>query len=105
MSERYGLEIFPKAEQDMEDIFSYISHEQYVKEAARNLIEKFNNSLERVRIFPSSCPLARNESILDKSLRKLIVENYIIFYRIHESKKAIQVIRVLYGMQNYNDIL
>ena len=105
MSEKYKLEIFPKAERDLEDIFEYIATELYSKEAARNLIEKFWDNLERIRIFPLSCPLTCNEAIFDKSLRKLVVSNYIIFYRVHEKVKAIQVIRILYGMQNYFDIL
>jgi len=38
-------------------------------------------------------------------LRKLLVNNYIIFYKINEENQSVEVIRVLYGMMNFKDIL
>ncbi len=53
----------------------------------------------------SKCPLVNSSLIKDKTLRKLIVKNYIIFYRPLNSNKEIQVVRVLYGMMDYENIL
>ena len=53
--------------------------------------------------FPESCPYINNEYVKDKSLRKLIVNNYIAFYRVRDNE--IQVVRVLYGMRNYEVLL
>ena len=47
--------------------------------------------------------LTDNEYVRDKTLRKLVVNNYIVFYRATDSE--IQVIRVIYGMRNFTDIL
>ena len=47
--------------------------------------------------------LTDNEYVRDKTLRKLVVNNYIAFYRATDSE--IQVIRVIYGMRNFADIL
>ncbi|MDR2005789.1 MAG: type II toxin-antitoxin system RelE/ParE family toxin [Acidaminococcales bacterium] len=35
----------------------------------------------------------------------LIVDNYIVFYLPDEKKKTVIIMRVLYGAQNYKDIL
>ncbi len=51
------------------------------------------------------CPLIHSALIKDKTLRKLVVKNYIIFYRPVEKRKEIQVVRVLYGMMDYEKIL
>ncbi len=105
MKNKFALFIYPKAEKDMEIIFDYISKELSAPDAVINLINKFYISLENVRNFPSSCPITSNSALKDKNIRKLCVDNYIIFYKINEIKKQIEVVRVLYGMSNWVGIL
>lgn len=100
---QYQLKIFPLAQLDMEQIFDYISVELCNPTAAIRLINDFEKAFKNVCAFPESCPYINNEYVKDKSLRKLIVNNYIAFYRIKDND--IQVIRVLYGMRNYEALL
>lgn len=100
---KYELKIFPLAQQDMEQIFDYIAVELCNPTAAIGQINDFEKALENVCVFPESYPYINNEYVKDKSLRKLTVNNYIVFYRIKENE--IQVIRVLYGMRNYESLL
>ena len=105
MENKYNLVVYPKAELDMDDIFNYIYSVLHNTSAAIKQIEDFESALNKVCSFPESCPLVENEYIANKSLRKLIVNNYIVFYIADKLKKEIQVVRVLYGMMNYADIL
>ena len=102
-SNKYQLKIFPLAQRDMEQIFHYIAVKLCNPSAALGQINDFEKALESVCTFPESCPYINNEYVKDKSLRKLIVNNYIVFYRI--KNKEIQVVRVLYGMRNYETLL
>ena len=88
---------------DMEQIFNYIAVELCNPKAAIGQINDFEKAFENVCTFPESCPYINKEYGKDKSLRKLIVNNYIAFYRIKDNE--IQVIRVLYGMRNYEPFL
>ena len=88
---------------DMEQIFDYIAVELCNPTAAIGQINDFEKAFENVCTFPESCPYINNEYVKDKSLRKLIVNNYIAFYRIKDNE--IQVVRVLYGMRNYEPFL
>ena len=103
MANRYRLNIFPLAQKDLESIFSYIAEKLHNVSAAIKLIDAFENAFDNVCAYPESCPLVKNEYVKDKTLRKLIVNNYIAFFSVKEEK--IQVVRVLYGMRNYQDIL
>lgn len=103
MANKYDLQIFPLAQLDMEQIFKYISVELCNPTAAINQINDFEKAFNDICTFPECCPRINNEYIKDKSLRKLIVNNYIAFYRISENQ--IQVVRVLYGMRNYEALL
>lgn len=97
------LKIFPLAKLDMEQIFDYIAVKLCNPTAAIEQINDFEKAFENVCFFPESCPHINNEYVKDKSLRKLVVNNYIAFYRIKNNE--IQIIRVLYGMRNYETLL
>ena len=101
----YILNVYPRAQADMEDIFRYIAEELCNPDAATGLINDMEQSLNRVCENPFACPLVRSKLIRDKTLRKLIVKNYIVFYRPVEPKQEIQVVRVLYGMMDYEKYL
>lgn len=103
MKNNYQLKIFPLAKLDMEQIFEYIAVELCSPTAAIGQINDFEKAFESVCAFPESCPYIKNEYVRDKSLRKLVINNYIAFYRIRDNE--IQVVRVLYGMRNYVDLL
>ena len=96
---KYQLKIFPLARLDMELIFDYIAVELSNPTAAIGQINDFEKAFDNVCEFPESCPYINNEYVKDKSLRKLVVNNYIAFYRVRDNE--IQVVRVLYGMSNY----
>ena len=103
MGNKLKLLIYPAAQEDMEQIFSYISEKLCNPTAAIKQIEDFENALDNVCLFPQSCPLTENEYVKDRTLRKLVVNNYIVFYRV--KNEEIQVIRVIYGMRDHVKIL
>lgn len=105
MQSEYALNIYPQAVKDMEGIFEYIAVTLCNPTAAAKQIRDFERALNLVRTQPESFPYIRNEYVKDKALRKLIVNNYIVFYRAVPDREEIQVVRVLYGMMDYEKLL
>ena len=103
MKNKYDLNIYPLAKQDMEQIFDYIAVELCNPTASLKLANDFERALQQVCSFPESCPFVNNQYVKDNTLRKLIVNNYIIFYRVYNTE--IQVVRVIYGMRNFESLL
>lgn len=103
MENKYKLNIYPKAQLDIEGIVNYIANVLLNPIAATDFINDLKSGFETVCIFPECCPLINNDMVKDKTLRKLLVKNYIAFYRVRSNE--IQVVRVLYGMSNYQSIL
>ena len=103
MENKYKLIIFPSAQNDMERIFKYISKNLHNPSAANKQTNDFEQALDNVCIFPNSFPYVNNEYVKDKSIHKLIVNNYIVFYR--RENKEVQVVRVLFSMRDYNKII
>ncbi|MDW7674717.1 MAG: type II toxin-antitoxin system RelE/ParE family toxin [Bacillota bacterium] len=86
-------------------MYSYISQELFAVSTANNLLERLERSIMSLRDFPFSCNLVADELLKKKGYRKLIVDNYIIFYIVDEFDKRVVIMRVLYGRQKYQDIL
>lgn len=93
--------LFPKAQEDLENIFSYIALVLVNPEAASNLIEKFESKFNELLLFPLSYPLIKNKLIFRIDLRKCIVDNYIIVYFYNTKDKLIEVVRVMSTRADY----
>lgn len=105
MEGKYALHVFPLAQADFESIFRYISEELCNPGAAAKLIDDMQVSLDLVCENPCRCPLVNNRLVKDPTIRKLIVRNYLVFYRVSDDRREIQVIRVLYHMMKYDHLL
>lgn len=103
MEDNYSFVISKRARTDLENIYEYISEVLLNPKAADDLIDNFFESFRNLCAFPYSYESINNEYVKDPSLRKLYANNYIAFYRV--KGKQIQIVRVLYGMSNYQNLL
>ena len=97
----YRYEFTPLAEQDLNDIFDYISLDS--PQAAEKLVEQIQNTVEAVCDYPFSRPLLTDRILRDKGYRIIGVKNFHLFYTINNQVITIQ--RVLYGRRNYEALL
>ena len=95
----------PKAADDLDNIYRYISEELFAESSATNILKRIEKGIMALREFPFSCNYVSNEYLKNKGYRKLIVDNYIVFYLIEEEKDQVIIMRVLYGKQNYENLL
>lgn len=101
----YTLEYLPSALDDMVDIARYIGVELKAPDAAERLALKLIAAVENACEFPYAAPLYVPIRTLQYEYRKLIVQNYLVFYRIDEAQKRITVARVVYGGRNHSLLL
>lgn len=101
----YSVKITPKASEDLDGIYRYIANELVNEDAAENLMVKIENGVMRLSEFPLSCNLVADEILRDKGYRRLIIGNYVVFYLVDKARQRVVIMRVLYGRQEYQDIL
>lgn len=105
MDKKYNIIIEKYAQKDLESIYNYICNNLVNKEAAIKLLNKINEKFDSIALFPKSAPLIINNYVKNKNIRKLLIDNYIAFYEVDDIKNEIRIIRIMYGMQNYIDVL
>lgn len=101
----YHLKFTLIAEKDLDEIYSYISNELFAEIAALDLMDKIENAIKRLIRFPLSCSLVSDKLLKNKGYRKLIVDNYIVFYLLNKAEKQVIIMRILYGVSKYQDVL
>lgn len=102
---RYIIRLTPIAEQDIQEISDYIAFELKNELAAIDFLEKLEYQILRLEESPLSCELVNDKLLRLKKYRKLLVNNYIVFYVVDEKKLEVDIVRVLYALRSYMDLL
>lgn len=105
MAFEYSYRFTEKAMQDLDEILHYISVDLDNPMAAKSLGKKIFERIDSARCFPESGALVDNEYLADKTVRKMIADNYVIYYKAHHDEKMISVVRIVYGKRNLDEIL
>ena len=100
MESKYSYRFTKKAEQDLDEILNYISVDLVNPAAAQNLGRKIFEKIDMIRMFSDSGAPVDNEFLADKTVRKLSVDNYVIYYKTYYEEKVISIIRIVYGKRN-----
>ena len=93
------------AKADLNKIISYIALELHNLPAANTF---YNNVIEALNIlvsFPESGSEVENEFLFGDNIRKMSIQNYIMYYFYNKDKKEIIILRIVYGKMNLDEIL
>ena len=101
----YKLEYLPVARKDMLEIVRYISRELQNPGAADHLAVELVDAAESVLSFPYAPPAYQPIRPLKHKYRKILVQNYLMFYWVDEEKKLVTVARVVYAKRDYGRLL
>ena len=89
----------------MDEIVSYIAVQLGNPQAAGGFLDQLQDVINEARSFPESGALVINEFLPCKAIRRKIVGKYITYYLSNEKEQMIDVLRILYGRRNLDEIL
>lgn len=84
--EQYKVEITKEALQDMEDMYNYIALELLSPENAMGQYNRIADEILTLDTFPQRYRIMDSESEKQMELRRMIVDNYSVFYTIRADK-------------------
>ena len=100
---KYNIEYSKESKQDLIGIKQYIKYNLQEPEIAKKLISKIRKEINSLKNNPGACAIIDDDIIKKLEIRKLIVDNYIVFYRIKDNN--IQIVRVMYVRRNWINLL
>ena len=98
----YKINYYESADNDINSILTYISHNLKNPSAAINLKNKIIKSEKILSLFPHTNKCYENK---EYKYFKYKVKNYLLFYTIDEENKTVNIVRVLYRKRNFEIIL
>ena len=98
-----NVEYSKESKQDLMGIKQYIKNNLQEPEIAQKLIFKIRKEINALKNNPEIYAIINDDIIKRLEIRKLIVDNYIVFYRIKSNN--IQIVRVMYGKRNWINLL
>lgn len=78
-------------------IINYLKDELLESFIAKNYAELINSKIQALAYFPQRNVVINDYIEKELEYRKLIIKNYIVFYKINEREKIVEVHRILYG--------
>ena len=106
--DKYSLRYLPIFYEDFSEIIDYISVKLNNPQAALNLIDSVETAITERLPFAESYGIYESSQERKYPYYKINVKNFIIFYVViddEESNKIMEIRRILYNKQNWEDII
>ena len=100
---QYRVLVTDEALNDMESIYEYIAEELLAPNTAMGQYNRIADAIETLDQMPERIKLMESEPEKTRGLRKLIVDNYAVFFIIEDD--TVIVTNVLYGASDIENRL
>ena len=102
---KYIVEVSETAEQDLENIISYLKYDLAGDIIADKYKMLFKQKLKDLENVAGSMTILDESLTGHKNIRKINVRNYIIFYVIDEEKNKVIVVRIGHAFMDWEKYL
>ena len=100
---KYETEYSKEAKQDLIEIKRYIKDTLKQPETAQNLVSRIRRKIDMLEDNPKIYAIIDLDITKKLEIRKLVIDNYIVFYRVEGDK--IQIVRIMYGRRNWINLI
>ncbi len=101
----YHYELTERAVKDLDEIAGYLRDDLDNAPAAMSFLWDVGKCMQSLCSFPSSGSRILAEYLPDKNVRRKIVGNYILYYRVLKEQELVRVLRVVHGSRNQDVVL
>ena len=97
------IKYLPAFQKDLNAIIEYITFNLEAPQAALNLLNELEKSINDLKIFPLAHRLYRPLKPIPTEYRVISVKNYLVFYVV--IKNTIEIHRIIYKKRNLSQLI
>lgn len=101
--DEYKIRFSIKSKEDLIKIIGYIKYELKEPIIAKKYAKLFWEEISKLKLLPERCAVIDIDNIKYVGVRKLIIKNFIVFYRVNNERKLVTIERILNGAINWQD--
>ena len=101
----YNVIISDEAHNDIDSVLDYILNALKNPIAAKNLLGKIEAAYTDLSDNPFMYAYCTDSRLQSDAYRKVVINNYVMVYRVDEAGNNVYVVRFFYGRQNYIELI
>ncbi len=103
--EKYKIKLSKDARIDYLNIIRYIKYSLVEPIIADRYAKLIKEEIQKLEYNPQKFAIIDLNLKDNSNIRKLVIKNYIAFYRVNENEKVVNIERILYGAMNWKNKL
>ena len=96
----YKIIITPDAEEDLVELRNYIADVLLARDTARNYIRTIRKEIGSLSELPARYKPVDDEPWHSRGIRRIMANNFFVYYRIDEDRKQVFVLNVIYARRD-----
>ena len=101
----YKIIITPDAEEDLFELRNYIADVLLARDTARNYIRTIRKEIGSLSELPARYKPVDDEPWHSRGIRRIMANNFFVYYRIDEDRKQVFVLNVIYARRDQLQML
>lgn len=97
MNEPYRILFSPAALDDMKSTYAYLAYQLKAPDTAKNLIQRINDEIFALDFMPFRYEQVDWEPWKSMGMRKMPVNNFVVFYLVNPAAMTVTISRIVYG--------
>lgn len=102
---KYEVLVSEQAQKDLKEIANYLSSNLLEPNVARSILFEIDKSILSLEEMPYRYCLVSDNLLKKVGIRKLMIKNYIVFFKVYEAKKTVGIVRIMYGRRNWQKMI
>ena len=98
--DKYEVMLYPKAFRDIDDIYAYIAFEKLSPENAKGQTDRIWDAIRMLEQMPEAHQDRLVGRYAGKGYKQLIIDNYLVIYKMDNISKKVFVVTVQYHGRN-----
>lgn len=105
MTKTYRIAYATDAHEDIRGIYSHIAFTLREKRTASKQVDRIRKEIASLKIFPERYSVVDWEPWASREIRKMPVDNYVVYYHPDTKGKTVTIIRIFYGGRDVENIV
>ena len=101
----YHVQYSAEAVEDLRNIYQYIAVELQAPQAAQGQVDRIRKKIRSLSLKPTRFAAVEWEPWASMGMRKVPVNNYLVFYLVENADLTVTVVRIFYGGRNVEEII
>lgn len=103
-ADKYCVRYSTQAKKDLKAIFSYIAYSLEARQTADRQAGRIRDTVRALDFLPERHPVVDWEPWHSRMIRRLSVNNYVVYYRVDPEQSIVKIMRIVYGGRDVKNI-